>query len=103
MSTNSATARYPKRQRKAVNYQLNVDPDFDTDADEAELNEGLGENVTTPPDDATAAANGESDPDDDDDDESDAEDATYGSRKTKSKKVPLLSSLIALGLQLGYK
>lgn len=83
MAANGTTARYPKRRRNIVNYH--IDHAIDVDEDEAELSEELGEEVTTSPEDVTSPANDESDHDEM---ESEAEDATYGSRKSKKVLLP---------------
>ncbi|KUI56458.1 hypothetical protein VP1G_03785 [Cytospora mali] len=80
------TARYPKRRRNTVNY--NVDLDIDIEGDEAEWSEKSGDAVTPLPDGATASAHDDSIHEEG---ESEAEDATYGSRK--SKKRPLKKRL----------
>lgn len=78
MATNPTASRYPKRRRTVVNYHVEID--IDSNEDEAEVSEELGEDVTTPPSNAATSAKDESDHEDD---ESEAEDATYGSRRSK--------------------
>ncbi|ROW07209.1 hypothetical protein VMCG_03760 [Cytospora schulzeri] len=80
MATNGTEARYPKRRRNVVNYHVNID--IDTNEDEAELSEELGEDVMTSLNDSTTLVKDEPDHEED---ESEAEDATYGSRKLKKR------------------
>lgn len=80
MATDPTASRYPKRRRTVVNYHVEID--IESNEDEAELSEELGENVMTPASNAATSAKDESDHEDD---ESEAEDATYGSRRSKKR------------------
>lgn len=83
MEANGTAARYPKRRRNLVNYD--VDHALAIVEDEAEPSEEHGQEATAPAEDLTAPANDESDHDEI---ESEVEDATYGSRKSKKVRLP---------------
>lgn len=92
MAANVSQGRYPKRNRAAVNYEIDQSVDGDLDFDDGNISEELGEGspVSAGSNAPVALANAhQPDAATPVEDDSELEDATFGSRKTKKVWPPL--------------